>query len=63
MGTHGLSDYKAIPGRYRIIKEIISIRIFPALIHTRLEGSEDFLKKLHLYVLRSASGDGGWKQR
>jgi glucoamylase len=39
-------------GRYRIIKEIIADPHLPCvLVHTRLEGDDDFLKKLRLYVL------------
>lgn len=49
-------------GRYRIIKEIIADPHLPCvLIHTRLEGSEAFLKKLHLYVLLAPHLEvGGW---
>jgi glucoamylase len=39
-------------GRYRLVKEIIADPHLPCvLVHTRLEGDEEFLKKLHLYVL------------
>jgi glucoamylase len=39
-------------GRYRIVKEIIADPHLPCvLMQTRLEGDEDFLKRLHLYVL------------
>jgi glucoamylase len=39
-------------GRYRIVKEVIADPHLPCvLMQTRIEGDEDFLKKLHLYVL------------
>ncbi len=39
-------------GRYRILKEIITDPYLPCvLIHTRIEGEPEFLKKLHVYVL------------
>lgn len=49
-------------GRYRIIKEIIADPHLPSvLIHTRLEGDDAFLKKLHLYVLLAPHLEvGGW---
>ncbi len=49
-------------GRYRIVKEIISDPHLPCvLIYTRLEGSDAFLKKLHLYVLLAPHLEvGGW---
>ncbi|MBI3804927.1 MAG: glucan 1,4-alpha-glucosidase [Nitrospirae bacterium] len=50
-------------GRYRLVKEIITDpHLSCVLIHTRLEGEEAFLKKLHLYVLLAphlAVGGGG----
>ncbi|MBI3594096.1 MAG: glucan 1,4-alpha-glucosidase [Nitrospirae bacterium] len=49
-------------GRYQIVKEIIADPHLPSLlIHTRLEGSEPFLKKLQLFVLMAPHlGKGGW---
>ena len=49
-------------GRYQIVKEIIADPHLPSLlIHTRLEGVEDFLKKLQLFVLLAPHlGKGGW---
>ena len=49
-------------GRYRIVKEIIADPHLPCvLIHTRLEGSEAFLKRLRLYVLLAPHLEvGGW---
>src|SRR6185503_4911472 len=49
-------------GRYRIVKEIISDPHLPTvLVHTRLEGSEKFLERLHLYVLLAPHLEiGGW---
>jgi len=49
-------------GRYQIVKEIIADPHLPSLlIHTRLEGTEDFLKNLHLFVLLAPHlGKGGW---
>jgi glucoamylase len=39
-------------GRYSIVKEIIADPHLPCvLVHTRVEGDEALLKKLHLYVL------------
>lgn len=49
-------------GRYRIVKEVITDPHLPCvLVRTRLEGSETFLKKLHLYVLLAPHLEGrGW---
>lgn len=49
-------------GRYRIVKEIIADpHLASVLIHTRLEGEEAFLKRLHLYVLLAPHLEvGGW---
>jgi glucoamylase len=65
IGQHSLgykitkSDPK---GRYRIVKEIIADPYLPCvLIQTRLEGEEEFLKKLHFYVLLAPHLEGrGW---
>jgi glucoamylase len=48
--------------RYRLVKEIISDPHLPcALLHTRLEGEEEFLKELHLYILIAPHLEvGGW---
>ncbi|HZR45594.1 MAG TPA: glycoside hydrolase family 15 protein, partial [Candidatus Manganitrophaceae bacterium] len=61
--THALG-YRIIKsdpdGRYRIVKEIIADpHLASVLIHTRLEGEEAFLRKLHLYVLLSPHLEGG----
>lgn len=57
-------------GRYRIVKEIITDPHLPCvLLHTRLEGEEAFVKKLHLYLLLaphlgvSGSGNSAMKSR
>jgi len=49
-------------GRYKIVKEIIADpHLSCVLVHTRLEGTEAFLKKLRLYVLLAPHLDGrGW---
>ncbi|MGA9725212.1 MAG: glycoside hydrolase family 15 protein [Candidatus Binatus sp.] len=49
-------------GRYRLLKEVITDPHLPTLlIHTRLEGDAELLKKLHLYVLLAPHlGVGGW---
>ncbi len=49
-------------GRYAIAQEIISDpHLSCVLVHTRLEGPEEFLKKLHLYVLLAPHLEGrGW---
>ena len=49
-------------GRYRIVKEIIADPHFSSiLIQTRMEGDDDFLKKLRLYVLLAPHLEGrGW---
>lgn len=49
-------------GRYRIIKNIISCPHQPCvLIHTKIEGKDDFLKRLKLYALCAPHLDvGGW---
>jgi len=49
-------------GRYQIIKEIITDpHLSCVLVHTRLEGEEAFLKRLHLYVLLAPHLEvGGW---
>ena len=49
-------------GRYAIVKEIIADpHLSCVLMHTRLEGDEEFLKKLHLYVLLAPHLEGrGW---
>ena len=49
-------------GRYRLVKEVITDPHLPTLlIHTRLEGDAELLKKLHLYVLLAPHlGVGGW---
>lgn len=49
-------------GRYQIVKEIIADPHLPSLlIHTRLEGAENFLKKLRFFVLLAPHlGKGGW---
>jgi glucoamylase len=49
-------------GRYRLIKEIITDPHQPTLmIHTKLEGDAELLKKLHLYLLLAPHlGVGGW---
>jgi glucoamylase len=48
--------------RYHLVKEIISDPHLPCvLLHTRLEGEENFLKKLRLYVLVAPHLEvGGW---
>ena len=48
--------------RYRIVKEIIADPHLPCvLIHTRLEGEEEFVKKLRLYALLAPHLEGrGW---
>ncbi len=39
-------------GRYALVKEIVADPHLPCvLVHTRLEGDAEFLKRLHLYVL------------
>jgi glucoamylase len=49
-------------GRYRLIKEVITDpHLSTLLIHTRLEGEEAFLARLHLYVLLAPHLEvGGW---
>jgi glucoamylase len=49
-------------GRYRIVKEIIADPHQPCvLVHTRLEGDEELLARLHLYALLAPHLDvGGW---
>ncbi|MGH9856971.1 MAG: glycoside hydrolase family 15 protein, partial [Acidobacteriota bacterium] len=48
--------------RYRIVKELITDPHLPCvLIHTRVEGTEAFLKKMRLYVLLAPHIQGrGW---
>ena len=48
--------------RYAIVQEVISDpHLSCVLVHTRLEGEEEFLKKLHLYVLLAPHLEGrGW---
>jgi glucoamylase len=65
LGDHGLgvrivnSDPE---GRYRLVKEVIADPHQPTvLLNVRLEGDEDFLRTLHLYVLLAPHlGLGGW---
>jgi glucoamylase len=49
-------------GRYKIVKEIITNPHQSAvLIHTSLQGDENFLKKIHLFVLLAPHLEiGGW---
>lgn len=49
-------------GRYRLVKEVISDPHLPCvLIRTRLEGDEDWLKRLRLYALLAPHLEGrGW---
>jgi glucoamylase len=49
-------------GRYRLIEDIIADPFQPCvLVDTWLEGEEDFLRKLHLYVLLAPHLEvGGW---
>ncbi|MCG3117744.1 MAG: glycoside hydrolase family 15 protein [Candidatus Manganitrophus sp. SA1] len=49
-------------GRYRIVKEVIADPYLPCvLIQTELQGEEEFLKRLHLYVLVAPHVEGrGW---
>lgn len=49
-------------GRYRIVKEVIADPYLPCvLIQTELQGEEEFLKRLHLYLLLAPHVEGrGW---
>jgi len=47
-------------GRYKLTKEIINDPHYPVvLIHVRLEGAEDMLRRLKVYALMSPHVDGG----
>jgi glucoamylase len=47
-------------GRYALKKEIISDPHLPAILqHTKIEGNEEFLSKIHLYALCAPHLDGG----
>ncbi|MGH7917373.1 MAG: glycoside hydrolase family 15 protein, partial [Candidatus Binataceae bacterium] len=65
LGEHGLGVRVInadLQDRYRIVMEVIADPHQACLlIDTRLEGAEDFLKKLHLYVLLAPHLEvGGW---
>jgi glucoamylase len=65
LGDHGLGVriVNSDPdGRYRLVKEVIADPHQPTvLLNVRLEGDEDFLRTLHLYVLLAPHlGLGGW---